>query len=346
MSGVAAYAYLDARVAGMSRHLTSPALLEQAIETHPNNIAPLLQQAGIAAGEGDQTGLPEGLSARWLAAILGEARTLIRALHGPDRELALFWVRQFEIGNLKTILRGRLSGLNRGAIAGQMVDLGPFATLPVDELLRTEDPAELLRLLEKTSFADIARQARRTLDEHQDLFEIDAAIDRRYYAGLWAKVTALPAAARQEVRPLLGREIDRINLVWLLRYRLTYRFPPAKTYFLLVPATYRLTSAHLLTLTQSETLPQVLKQLPPPFVTLLGGAGNITDVALLLERELRRFAFQTLHLRRFSLARVMAYLVLRELERRRLPTALKGRELGLTGETIRYAAGLEEGSYA
>jgi len=34
--------------------------------------------------------------------------------------------------------------------------------------------------------------------------------------------------------------IDRINLVWLLRYRFNYKLPPAQVYYLLVGSRYSL----------------------------------------------------------------------------------------------------------
>ena len=36
--------------------------------------------------------------------------------------------------------------------------------------------------------------------------------------------------------------IDGTNLIWLLRYRFVYQLPAAETYYLLIPASYRLSS--------------------------------------------------------------------------------------------------------
>jgi len=65
-----------------------------------------------------------------------------------------------------------------------LLDAGLFTTLPVEQLLRTEDFSELLRLLEATQFADIARQARVAFETEHDLFAVDATVDRRYFNGL------------------------------------------------------------------------------------------------------------------------------------------------------------------
>ena len=34
--------------------------------------------------------------------------------------------------------------------------------------------------------------------------------------------------------------VDRVNLVWLLRYRFAYNLSPAQAYYLLIPASHRL----------------------------------------------------------------------------------------------------------
>lgn len=44
-------------------------------------------------------------------------------------------------------------GHHQGPYSGKLVDMGPFATLPIEQLLETDDVGELLRRLERTSLA-------------------------------------------------------------------------------------------------------------------------------------------------------------------------------------------------
>jgi V/A-type H+-transporting ATPase subunit C len=134
--------------------------------------------------------------------------------------------------------------------------------------------------------------------------------------------------------------IDRTNLLWLLRYRFAYALPPAETYYLLIPTGYRLTGRDLLALSQLPTFEEVLQNLPEPFRRLLAPARNTTDVAVILEQEMARTAHSALRHAAFSLARVFAYLVLRETDLRRVRGILRGRHLQLSPDLIRRAVGV------
>ena len=99
-----------------------------------------------------------------LSRLLADLRLIIRPLTGSDRELLIHAIHLYELANLKTIIRGKLAGLARNEIEAELFDLGAFATLPMNELLQTEDAPEALRRLESTPYFGIARQARRTLE--------------------------------------------------------------------------------------------------------------------------------------------------------------------------------------
>ncbi|MCU0935689.1 MAG: V-type ATPase subunit, partial [Gammaproteobacteria bacterium] len=175
--GSARYAYLNARVSIFAGRLLPSERFEA-----------LVGQAGLESPDwGDVSTFlaPDGpdpvrLEQTLLTRIRNDFQVLARAVRPRERALLAYGFLWFELMNLKAIIRGKLSGLPEKVIREQILDLGSFASLPVDELLRAEDPAEMLRRLETTIYGDIARQARRVYEEHKDLFSVDATIDRRY----------------------------------------------------------------------------------------------------------------------------------------------------------------------
>lgn len=341
MGAAARYAYLHGRTSVLAARLFSVSQLQSLIQLPLGQETEILQAAGITEFQpGEPTQSPRSREQRLVTVLLNDLVVLARALSGDERGFLLYWAYRFELSNLKTILRGKLNSQDANTIRDQLVDMGPFARLPMEELLRAEDVAELLRQLEGTPFADIARQARRIFEERHESFALDAAIDRQYFAGLAKRARGAEAGAAGQLRALVGSIIDRTNLLWLLRYRFAYGLSSAEAYYLLIPSTYRLGSRELLALSQLGSLEEVIAQLPAPFSEWLAGATNTSQVTHILERESRRLAESVLRHSAFNLARAFAYLILRERDLRWVRVAIKGKRLQVAPELIQEAAGL------
>jgi V/A-type H+-transporting ATPase subunit C len=346
MTAVARYAYLRTRVSLMAARLLRSDRLEELLK-HPGEETGELAEVARDIGL-DTADVAAGLTLeqRLVSALLEDYLILLRPLTGAARELVLYATHRVELANLKAIISGKMAGQSAPTIRRELMDMGPFSALPVEQLLRTEDMAELLRRLDNTPYADIARQARRVFEEQHDLFAIHAAIDRRYFAGLAKRVKALKAPGHEEVRHLVGMWLDRTNLSWLLRFRFAYNLGPAQSYYLLIPDTYRLGGAQLMALAQLTSFEDAIARLPPPFGPMLRGAPTSYDVVRILDAETWRQAEVTVRRSSSALAATIAYLLLRERELRALRALIKGRRLGLSDELIRSAVGLAPASPA
>ncbi len=344
MRTIARYAYLNTRVSEIASRLLSDGGLDALIDKADGRAGGILDAAGLAVRSLEQlsdTGL--SLEQRLIASLLADFAILVRALSGAPRRFLIYWAGRFELRNLKAIMRGKMAGESAAQIRAQLVDMGPYRRLPVDELLGTQDVAELLRRLEHTSFRSIAREARRIHEERRELFAMDAAVDRRYYAGLSEHAQLLDRVDSREINILIGDIIDRTNLLWLLRYRFSYGLPPAQAYYLLIPAGYRLRASQLQRLSRLETIEEVIARLPQAFARPLSGVTTAADATLILERGGWRKAEMILRGRAVSLARVLAYLVLREKLLRQLRAVIKGQRLGFAPDLIRRATGIMAG---
>ncbi len=335
MSAASRYAYLDTRVSLFAGRLLTDQDIERLIQDGAGEPTPppgLDNEIGLDS-EADLAGIDHAM----MPQLLNELSVLLRSVSGNERDLLRYWANRFEIANLKTLIRGKMVGRKAQVLRSELADLGPFSRVPVDALLLSSDVAELLRQLEQTVYADIARDVRRSFDQQQDLFTIDASIDRHYFNGLARRARAVG----QDARTLVGSVLDRVNLVWLLRYRFTYNLPPAQAYYLLIPASHRIDRERLLQLNQLEGMAPVLEALPPPFDDLLRGARSTSEVTRRLERHTWGVAERILLGRRFNPTRALAYMVLRERDLRRVRAIVRGRRLGMDPATIRVATGLD-----
>ena len=310
------YAYLNARVSILAgRLLSETELMALLNKPESENTTKKIEQALLMRMQAD-------------------FQVLVRPLSGRVRELFLYWFHKGDIANLKTIIRGKVAGLNTIAISEQLLELGEISALPIKELLRTEDIGELLRHLEKTAYANIARQARRVYEKEHQIYSLDAAIDRHYLLGFVQKVQAIESKEQQYFYPLIRILMDSFNLIWLLRYRFAYQLSAAETYYLLVPKASRLNRGLLQSLVEINSLPEVLANLPEPLYTLLLDAENTLTVEKRLTMEIQRIAELTLTLHQFSLAKAFAYVLLREMELRRIMAIVKGKQMNLKKDII------------
>ena len=345
---VGRYAYLNTRVSMFaSRLLSREALLRwtrRGVHAQAGEARSALSDKEWGAVVTDWIGDPKApfaaLEQAALSAQLRDALIIFRPLAGTARDFVEYGMRWFELSNLKTIIRGKFAAVPGEDIRARLVDVGSFATLPADELLRTEDIAELLRSLEATPYGDIARHARRVYEESRDIFAVDAAIDRRYLLGLQKKSQGVETEERDALRRLILAITDQFNLLWLLRYRFAYGLSPAETYYLLAPSVYGLTAERLRALVGLGSLPEVVGRLPTVMRRWLLDADTVASVERGLENRIVRISEEALRDPGHPLARALAYLVLRDIQTRWILAVVKGERMGLRVDDIEIAARL------
>ncbi|MGF1643097.1 MAG: V0D/AC39 family V-type ATPase subunit [Thiotrichales bacterium] len=334
-------AYLNARVSLFAARLLSPQQFDELIRCAEADVATCLAAKGLDyLMPADET--KESVEQRIGAVLLREIAVLIRPLRDEQRRFLDYWTQRYEISNLKTLIRGKLMRQRPALIAASLVDMGDFARLPVDALLHAEDLPELFRRLMETPYADLARIARDTFEEHQDPFMLDAMLDKRYHENLVNRAKALEAREGTAFRALMAGLIDRINLMWLVRYRFSYGLPPAQAYYLLVASPYQLHAQRLQQLARQASLAQLIEALPETLRRELLTVETPVQLYAALEAANIALARHTLRSSTSALTRALAYITLRERCLRRVRAVLRGRALGLDTAAIRHAVALED----
>ena len=331
-------AYLNTRVSLYASSLWQGEHFDALLRAPDAEMPDILAERGLpqlAAGYDSQD--PLSLEQRIIAQTLDETRVLIRPLTGEARSFLIYWTARFEVSNVKTLLRGKMTGERPAVLLSRLTPMGSFGRLDNQTLAHVEDVGELLRRLEAGPYAGIVRHAKRAFEQSHDPFNLDAALDRGYYEGLAQRASPLEKCAGPGFRSLMANLIDRINLVWLLRYRFNYNLPPAQVYFLLVGSHYSLTGARLRELAALNSLEAVLAELPQEWRTRLVAAADIPAVFAVMDRVAAEHAQKVLRSSAPAISRAFAYLILRERDLRSVRAVLRGRHLGLSGSDIRFA---------
>lgn len=267
-------------------------------------------------------------------------RTLLRPFNGVERRYLNHTIRWFELLNLKILIRGKFTGVSEKEMSGELIDLGEFAELPTRKLLETDDPFEMLRQLETTPYGGIVKHARMVFEEQgQDLFSLDAAIDKNFFSEVNHRSKYLGFDEQQYLQRIQGVMLDRFNLLWLLRFRFNYELSAAKSYYLLTSPGQKLDSHYLMRLAKMNDIHEVIDALPAPLADLLSDAESIEQIETLMEFYSLNAAQKGLSSNHSEISRLFSYLLMREAETRFIQTILKGMLLGFKDDLISQALG-------
>jgi V/A-type H+-transporting ATPase subunit C len=343
MTTAADQAYLNTRVSVMATQLFDPMLVAALCEQGLGQLAERFALESVLDEQLPARTRSRAVEQALINTLLSELTILIRPMNATGRALVRNWGRKFALANLKTLIRGKLYDRDRKEIRDNLYDLPSRVRLPdQDGLFRAENVLELLRQLEGGPYSLIARQAREIFEQRREPFALEATIDQRYYMGLVRQVMQFHDDNQQPLRLLVGALLDGVNLLWLLRFRFSYKLSPSETFYQLVPSPRLMHRERLLRLVNLESFERVLSALPPPFEVLLAGSANLVDVQRRVGGHLRADALRILHHGRSAVARALAYLILREMDLLLLFALVQGRLLGLPQEVIGIAVELTE----
>ena len=309
MKRLAEQAYLRTRLAIMSTNLLGRERLN-ALARLP--LEELAKESGFEAVKAPSeaarlAAFERGLMQTWL----DELSTLLRPLKGPARRLLTQWASRYELLNIKALVRGKIGQLPNEEIERSLFQLPGFLSLNHDELLNTDSVPELLRHLQKTRYRRIADQALRRYEERPDPFLLDATLDQQFYSELNDRAQHLDSTDRTEVLDLIGRIVDRHNLVWSLRYRYNYGLQPSEVIYLAIDGGRVLNRALLQQILNADTLTEALQRLPSNLLSRGDMPDQITLIEIALRTDLHMHARRALRHSPSVLASALAYLVLR-----------------------------------
>lgn len=339
---ITSQAYLNTRVTAMSTRLLAREQLFALAQLSLSELAERFELQPLLDEQLSRRAKSRAVEQTLIRLLLAELAILIRPMAPPQRGLVLAWGRKYALFNLKTLVRGKLYDREQAEIQQNLYDLPERDRLVNQELLRAENVLELLRTLERGPLRSIARQAREVYERKRDPFALEAAIDQRYYAEMLRQAMQFQGESGQPLQQLLGAMLDRVDLLWLLRFRFCYGLSPSESFYQLVPSPKLLHRDRLLQLANLETFERVLEALPAPLHLLLAGSTSLIDA------QRRLGAYQSTRARRIlarghcGVARALAYLLLREGDLLVLFSLVQGRLLGLSQAVIEIGVELTE----
>lgn len=329
--------YLNTRVSAMTERLIAP---DEVTTLCGLSLSELAQRFGLERlleEPHDRRAKSRSVKQALINTLLNELRILIRPMPAEEAGLVLAWGRKYALFNLKTLLRGKLYELDPAEIRANLYELPEHVRLPQQELFQAEGVLELLRTLEQGPYSLIAKQGREVFERKRDPFALEAALDQRYYAEMARRLPQVHSSNQDDLKQLLGAVLDRVGLLWLLRFRFSYGLSPSETFYQLVPSVRLLHRDRLLALVNLDSLEAILAALPEPLQTTLAGSQTLIEVQQRLGGYVTAEARRILANGHSGVARALAYLILREHGVLMLFSLIQGQLLGLPRELVEIA---------
>ena len=253
-----------------------------------------------------------------------------------QRKFLDLYFKHYEVEVIKKLLRHMLGGRE-----GQ-TDLSMFqgffekhSELDLETLCRAKNFSEFTEALEGTVYGKLLSQMQEK--GQTGLFDCELKLDLFYFQLLWKlRNKLLSKTERKILDDCFGSRLDLLNIQWICRARSFYRLSQAEIYALLILVHYLLRADKVKLLVEAEDDAKffaVLRETPYGKQEELQ-TGQMPDIQLLSNQMLNRIYGRTGHRYPHSPAVLDSYLYRKELEMRKIVTALEGIRYGLPASEI------------
>lgn len=177
---------------------------------------------------------------------------------------------------------------------------------------------------------------KRTLAVNSDYFSIAMGLDALYYDTYWKETKKLSGREQSALQKLLGSEIDMLNIIWIYRGKKYFKFPDEMIYTYLLPPTYHLTEGAIKSMVGAKSVEEMVSAASS---TKYKRMFRKLEDGFLIDENYRRDLYKTaksvFRTSSDTIAGLVAYLDLKEIEILNIVRAIEGIRYGLNSEAIR-----------
>lgn len=175
-----------------------------------------------------------------------------------------------------------------------------------------------------------------------DFFSMGMMLDNYYYHSLWRlKDKVLEKSQRGPLEEVLGSKIDMLNMMWIYRGKRYFKFDNDVIFTYLLPVHYHLNEDIIRRMVRSESIEGMIALAKnTKYADLFDGL----DHGIFPEENYRRIQYgaakHTFVTQSESIASVIAYMDLKEIEVNNIITIIEGVRYNLNKDTIREHIGI------
>ncbi len=258
---------------------------------------------------------------------------LYRFANKKQREILDLVFFHYEILMLKSCLKKLFSPEIKLNLGVYREIFKAHSSLKLFELENARNLEEFTSILQGTEYYDLF--VRMLNSNHKSLFDLEMQLDVYYYRAVWKRKNKVLKGKEQEaLTRAIGTRIDVANIMMIYRSKKYYSIEPADILAVLIPISYKLKQHELMNMVNATSISE--------FTNVLQASNYRVETEDLTQDDMERSYFEAIFLAyqyskiKFpvSIAPILNYLYLKELELDNLTTVLECIRYGLDPDHI------------
>jgi V/A-type H+-transporting ATPase subunit C len=337
------YAYACARVKARKKFLLSKDVYSRLLMMDVHEIGRFLGETQYReemtqyASKYSGANLVEVAVTRNLAMTCSE---ILRFTTGNLRNMVGNYLRRWDTFNVKTVLRGKFSGVGEDEIVDTLVPAGAFTEAYLKSLVSMESTRLIMEELSKQPSLRITPEIEREVVEAGKLAPFEDHLDMMLYYDL-LDVIEPTNSATSLLRDFVRREIDVTNLKVLLKLK-AEGLPEEKVQKYLIPGGMEFKADKLRAMAQAAGVGTILEELEKssmyetikPSLERFKEDSRLSGLTIALDKAQVRTAEKFGRFYPLSVLPIIDYLVRKKVEIDNIRIIARGKEMGLSNEVM------------
>jgi V/A-type H+-transporting ATPase subunit C len=338
------YAYACARIRA-KKSLLLPS------DAYPKLLMMDLNEIGRFLGEGQYRIEMTELASKYEGVNLiemGTSRNLARIFaqilgftKGELREMLAAYFTQWDISNIKTILRGKYYGAPLDDIREDLVAAGELTEEDLNALLTIEGIKEVVEALKRMKDIRIPDDVMAAYEAQGALSPVEDYLDRLYYDRLLERIKGNSKPVKIFLQ-FVRKQIDHTNIMTLMKLK-REGMAPDKIASYLIDGGHEIPMKELARLAAVENFDQLLTELTrfsffediKDDLNRVKETGSLNEVSLAMTRHTLKESEAFSHLHPLSVLPIIDYAIRKRLEVDNIRIVSRGRESGLDADQIK-----------
>ncbi|MCF7861649.1 V-type ATPase subunit [Candidatus Woesearchaeota archaeon] len=274
--------------------------------------------------------------------LAGNFSKLTKICDGALKELVIIYLTKFDIENIKTILRGKDSGVSNKKIENTFIPVGSISSEKFKSYLLKSDVEETLKcmdFLSKSAFKTILTY----YQKDSNLVRIENYLDRAYYRTLFLLSDKIPKQGKV-FKEYLTKHLQLYNILTLIRLKkIGVPEDRIKNNMILISSDVKFARTsyikRLIGLKYENMLLELHKSYFGKYIAAgmdyYEKTGSILMIEVGLQKALFDLTIKLQHQNPVTLDVILGYMFAKEIEVRNLSIIIKGRRLNVDEDFIK-----------
>lgn len=259
---------------------------------------------------------------------------------GHLRDMVGNYLKRWDMFNVKTVLRGKLTGVSDEEIMDTLVPAGAFSEAYLRTLVGMGSIQEIMDALLQEPSLGITQELAREVVESNRLARLEDHLDRNLYYDL-LKVVRGMTRADELLRDFVRLEVDITNLKVLLKLK-AERIPEDRIAKYIIPGGMEFGAEKLRAMAQAEGLQPVIEELEKssiyedikPALESFKEDRRLSGLTIALDRALIYKSEKFAHFYPLSVLPIVNYIVRKKTEVDNIRIISRGKQSGLSNKVI------------